>query len=184
MRIFGRSQKYKVCIIIFGLLAFVYNPMQAATVTLDMVANINQFLIGYSGQPLNFGSITANQNAGSITIDTLGGYSASGSGVNTSQYHYANFSVSSNSLNQDSTLVISFPAEAVLSDGNAAMDMKVDNFTVRLSNSLTPVQSSSSFTCVLGTSCNNIIAGATLHLSPNQEPGAYSGSMNITILYQ
>lgn len=123
---------------------------------------------------LNFGRIVAG-SGGSVTIAPTGARSRSGGVIliNSAGMGSAGFSVTQVKGGATRAVVVSVPANGTVSISNGTSSMAVGSFTT------------GSATVLQLTSAGLLIdVGATLTIAPNQAPGNYSGTFNLTVNYQ
>jgi Domain of unknown function (DUF4402) len=122
---------------------------------------------------LAFGRFVAGAG-GSVTVAPSGARTKAGGVVllSAGTISSAAFSITESGNGKSPTWTISVPAQSpvTLSSGNASMVL--NNF---VSN---PIDGSS------GSGPATMTVGATLTVGPNQPPGNYSGSFNVTVNYQ
>jgi Domain of unknown function (DUF4402) len=119
---------------------------------------------------MNFGDVVPSVAGGSVALSTAG--VATPAGVNLGNggaaRTAATFTVSGQS---GYTYAITLPGSSTISDG-ATHTMSVGSFT-----------SNPSGTGALVSGTQALALGATLTVGPNQTPGVYSGSFNVTVTY-
>jgi Domain of unknown function (DUF4402) len=119
---------------------------------------------------MNFGDVVPSVAGGSVVLSTAG--VATPAGVNLGNggaaRTAATFTVSGQS---GYTYAITLPGSSTISDG-ATHTMSVGSFT-----------SNPSGTGALVSGTQALALGATLTVGPNQTPGVYSGSFNVTVTY-
>jgi hypothetical protein len=127
--------------------------------------------IGSAFEPLAFGSLVAG-SGGTITVSPSGLRSASGGVtlVPSGSWSAALFSVTGT---PGATYAIELPADGVVTLTNGANSMAANNFTSS--------PASTGQLSVGGTQAVSV--GATLSVGSNQASGPYSGSFNVTIIY-
>lgn len=119
---------------------------------------------------MSFGQIVSGTFGGTVTVSTTGIRTASGIAVvASSSSSQAVFLVTG--TNNTSYAVV-LPASVALS--GSGPDMTVDTFT---SN---PADSG----LLDGTGSQTVYVGATLHVSANQQPGPYSGTVDVSVAYE
>lgn len=124
-----------------------------------------------AGQALAFGSFAAG-TGGTVTISAAGARSFGGGVtlVSSGSGAAASFGVSGNA---NATYAITLPANGVVSLTSGPNSMAVNNFT-----------SNPAPTGLLSVGgSQTLMVGATLSVGSNQAIGSYSGSFNVTVVY-
>ena len=123
---------------------------------------------------LSFGRFVAG-SGGSVTIAPNGARSRSGGVIliNSAGSGSAGFNMAQLKGGAAKAVVVSMPANGTVSISNGASSMSVGNFV-----------SDSGLVLELTSAGLILNIGATLTIAPNQAPGAYSGTFNLTVNYQ
>lgn len=124
-----------------------------------------------AGQALTFGSFAAG-SGGTVTISAAGARSAGGGVVLVSSGPgaVAQFTVSGDA---NAGYAITLPANGEVSLTSGANSMAVNNF---VSNPASTGQ-------IGGGGSQTLMIGATLSVGNSQPPGNYSGTFNVTVIY-
>jgi hypothetical protein len=135
--------------------------------------NLDQIISLSSSVGLVFGSIVAGSQTSLVVVDPSGGRTvSSGNATLVGGTHTAASFTASGNPGQAYT--ISLPASASLSDGHSHT-MSVDAFSCTV-NPLASGQLS-------GSGSQDFQVGGTLTVGANQAPGAYTGTFNVTVVY-
>ncbi len=124
-----------------------------------------------NNQPLAFGRFAAG-TGGSITINPAGARTSSGGValISSGTGSAARFTVSGDLR----TYLIHLPANGTVSlSGPSGATMALNNFT----------SNPSGIGTLTGSGSQSVTVGATLSVSANQTPGAYTGSFSVTVDY-
>ncbi|MBC7453887.1 MAG: DUF4402 domain-containing protein [Massilia sp.] len=123
---------------------------------------------------LGFGRFAA-AGGGAINVSPAGVRARTGSVVLLpSSVAAAAFTISGNGQGNDNKVyVLTLPANGSVTLAAGANRMAVNSFTSNLGAG-----------APLPTGTQSVTVGATLQVSPNQPPGAYSGNFNVTLEYQ
>lgn len=136
------------------------------------VAPVNWAQTVTAAQALSFGSFSAANVAGTVTV-TAAGARSSGGGVilvPSGSGAAASFSVTGS---PGATYAITLPVNGVVFLSSGSNTMGVNNFT---SNPASTGQLS-------GGGSQTLMVGATLSVGANQASGSYSGTFNVTVNY-
>jgi hypothetical protein len=123
-------------------------------------------------QALSFGSFSPGGSSGTVTVGTAGARSAAGGAIliPSGSGQAAVFTVSGSA---NATYAIELPANGVVALTSGIYSMAVNSFT-----------SSPALTGQIGGGGSQTLrVGATLSVSGNQASGSYSGSFNVTLVY-
>ena len=125
-------------------------------------------------RPLSFGKFVAG-SGGSVTIAPNGARSRSGGVIliNSAGAGSAGFNVAQLKGGTNKSVVMSLPANGTVSISSGASSMSLANF-INDSGTVLPLTPAGLILNI----------GATLTVAPNQAPGTYSGTFNLTVNYQ
>ena len=168
-RISRRPCRDRLLVLLLGLL--VQLPMQAATETATVSANVISTLSLTNQNGLAFGDIASSNVAGSVVLSPDGSrFSTGGASINsTVAGGPAVFDVQGD---PNAIYAVTLPVSVVLTDA-AGNTMSVDNFTsLPAANGLTDAGGQ-----------QTLFVGGTLNVSSNQGFGSYTGIMSVTVDY-
>ena len=118
---------------------------------------------------MSFGQVVSSTFGGTVSISTAGIRTASGIAVvPSSSSSRAVFEVTGDN---NTTYAITLPSSVALS--GSGPDMTLDTF----------VSNPSDTGLLNGVGAQTLYVGATLHVSANQQAGAYNGTMDVSVAY-
>ena len=144
-----------------------YQNGQAASASASASATVIAAIAVSKTADMNFGSVVPTSSAANVALSSAGAVTSTL--TTTGAHSAAAFSVTGGN---NETYAITLPTTASLSDG-ASHTMTVDTFTSSVGTGTT----------LSGTGTGAFNVGATLHVGANQVAGAYTGTFNVTVVY-